>query len=61
MFSTSSLLGLVVLVLDIWAIINIAKSGASAGIKVAWIFLIIIVPVLGFIVWLLAGPKSSSA
>ena len=51
------LLGLIILVLDVWALVKTVQSGASAGAKVVWIVLIIILPVLGFILWLLFGPK----
>jgi len=51
------LLGLIILVLDVWALVKTVQSGASTGAKVVWIVLIIILPVLGFILWLLFGPK----
>ena len=50
--------GLIVLVADIWAIVNILQSGASTGKKVLWTLLVILLPVLGFIIWFFAGPKS---
>ena len=52
--------GLIVLALDIWAIVQIVGSTASTGAKVLWVLLIIILPVIGFIIWLVAGPRSSS-
>lgn len=51
------LFGLIVLVLDIWAIIKVIQSGASTGAKVIWVLLILVLPIIGFIIWLLAGPK----
>jgi hypothetical protein len=51
------LLGLIVLVIDIWAIVKTIDSGATTGMKVLWILLILILPVLGLIFWLLLGPK----
>jgi len=51
------LLGLIILVLDVWAMVKTVQSGAGTGAKVVWIVLIIILPVLGFILWLLFGPK----
>ena len=51
------LFGLLVLVADIWAIVKTVQSGASTGAKVLWIVLIVLLPVLGFIIWLLAGPR----
>ena len=50
--------GLIVLVADIWAIVNIFQSSVSTGRKVAWTVLVILLPVLGFIIWFLLGPKS---
>ena len=38
----NGLIGLIILALDIWAIINVFKSGASTGAKVLWILLILI-------------------
>ncbi len=55
------ILGLIILALDIWAIINIFGSGASTGAKVLWILLVLILPVIGLIIWLLAGPRGSRA
>jgi hypothetical protein len=53
--------GIVVLVLDIWAIVNIVGSSASTGTKVLWVLLIIILPIVGFIIWFFAGPRSRTA
>ena len=51
------LLGLLILIADVWAIVKTVQSGASTGAKVFWIVLILILPVLGLIIWLLAGPR----
>jgi hypothetical protein len=51
--------GLIVLILDIWAIVSVLGSGTSVGMKVVWVVLILILPILGFIIWLLAGPKKA--
>lgn len=56
--NVNGLWGLLVLVADIWAIVNIFQSSVSTGKKVLWTVLVILLPVLGFIIWLLAGPKS---
>ena len=53
--------GFIVLILDIWAIVSILSSGASTGSKVLWTLHVLILPVLGFIIWLIAGPRSSRA
>ncbi|MCL7420878.1 MAG: PLD nuclease N-terminal domain-containing protein [Methylobacter sp.] len=52
-------LGFVILVLDIWAIIKVVQSGASTGMKVLWVVLILILPVVGLIIWWFAGPKGN--
>lgn len=61
MFELGGLFGLILLALDIWALISIFSSGASTGAKVLWALLVIILPLVGFIIWLIAGPKSSRA
>jgi hypothetical protein len=48
--------GVIVLILDIWALINILQSGASNVEKLLWILLIFFLPFIGFIIWLLMGP-----
>lgn len=59
MFEITGLGSLVVLVLDIWAIISIVGSRASTGAKVGWSLLVIVLPIVGFIIWFFAGPRSA--
>lgn len=49
------LFGLIILVLDIWAIVKVVQSGKSTGWKVFWVVLILILPVLGLIIWFIFG------
>ncbi|MGB3222921.1 MAG: PLDc N-terminal domain-containing protein [Desulforhopalus sp.] len=53
----SGILSLLILIADIWAIENIFQSSATAGMKVLWIVIVILLPILGLIAWYLAGPK----
>ena len=53
--------GLIVLIADVWAIVNIFQSGADTGRKVLWTVLVILLPVLGFILWYFLGPKTGRA
>jgi hypothetical protein len=53
--------GLLILIADIWAIVNIAQSGASTGNKVLWIVLVVLLPLVGLIIWLLLGPRTARA
>ncbi len=50
--------GLIVLIADVWAIVNIFQSSADTGKKVLWTVLVVVLPVLGFIIWYFAGPKT---
>jgi len=55
----NNLWGLIVLVADIWAIVNIFQSSATTGMKVLWTVLVLLLPVIGFIIWFFAGPKTA--
>jgi hypothetical protein len=44
-------------VLNVWAIVRTVQSRAGTGTKVIWIVLILLLPVLGFILWLMLGPR----
>jgi hypothetical protein len=52
------LLGLLILIADVWAIVNIFQSRASTGSKVLWTVLVLLLPVLGLIIWFFAGPRT---
>jgi hypothetical protein len=51
------LLGLIILIFDIYAIVKKIESGAGTGSKVLWIVIILLLPILGLILWFLFGPK----
>lgn len=51
------LFGLLILIADIYAIIKVVGSGASTGVKVIWVLVILLLPLLGFLLWLIFGPK----
>ncbi|SEN95813.1 Phospholipase_D-nuclease N-terminal [Palleronia salina] len=55
------ILGLIVLIADIYALYNIITSGASTLGKIIWCLVVLILPVLGFIAWLIAGPRGGTA
>jgi hypothetical protein len=56
-----SLWGLVVLIADICAIVNILQSAADTGKKVVWTVVVIVLPVLGFILWFFLGPRTGKS
>jgi hypothetical protein len=53
--------GLLILIADIWAIVNIVQSGATTGHKVLWIVLVVVLSLVGLIIWLLLGPRTARA
>jgi Phospholipase_D-nuclease N-terminal len=55
-----SLIGLAILIADVWAIVSIFQSAATTGKKVLWIVLVLLLPVLGFILWFLLGPRGKA-
>lgn len=55
------LVGVIIFVLDIWAIVNVFQSSDSGGSKLLWTVLILLLPLLGLIIWFFAGPKKRKA
>ena len=53
----SGVLGVIFLLIAIWAIARIINSSATTGKKVIWILFILFLPVFGLLVWFLIGPK----
>jgi len=52
----NGILGVIVLILDIFAIFKIAQSSESTGKKILWALLVIILPIIGLVIWFIAGP-----
>ena len=52
------LFGLIILVLDVWAIVKVIGRGASDGSKVLWVVVILLLPIVGLLLWFFLGPKS---
>ncbi len=53
----SGIIGLLILIADVYAILQIFQSVASNGKKTLWIVLVLLLPLLGLILWFLFGPK----
>ena len=60
-YGYNGIFGIFVLIADIWAIVNILQSGAQTDRKVLWTVLVVLLPALGFIIWLFAGPRTNRA
>ncbi|OFW17884.1 MAG: hypothetical protein A3H27_04250 [Acidobacteria bacterium RIFCSPLOWO2_02_FULL_59_13] len=59
--NVGGIFGVLILILDVWAIVNIAQRGAPTGHKALWIVLVLLLPLLGLIIWALLGPRSARA
>ncbi len=57
-FGNYGIFGLLALILDLWAIIHVAQSRAEPFKKAVWIAVIVVMPLFGFLLWLLLGPRS---
>ena len=57
----NTILGLIILALDIIAIVDCAKSGKSMGKKVLWIILVLVLPIVGMILYFLMGREKKAA
>jgi hypothetical protein len=55
------LLGLLVLIAEVWAIVHVFGSRRPVGVQVLWTVLILVFPILGFLIWLLFGPRAVKA
>ena len=56
-----SVWGILVLIGDIWAIINILQSSVSNEKKLIWIIVVVLLPLLGLILWFFLGPRNRKA
>jgi len=56
----SGLFALIILIADIYAIIQVLSSGTPGVNKLLWILLIVLLPVIGLVIWMVAGPRSAS-
>jgi hypothetical protein len=53
----NGLLGLLVLVLDVVAIVDVVKSAAPTNQKALWVILILVLPVIGMVLYFVIGKK----
>lgn len=56
-FEVNGLLGLLWLGVIVWAILRTAESYASTTAKALWIVALLVLPIIGFIAWLIFGPR----
>ena len=51
------LLGLIWLVILVWAIIKTAQARVGVFVRFIWIVVLILFPLVGFLFWIFLGPK----
>lgn len=51
-----NIIGLLVLIADVYAIVKIVQSSAETLNKVIWIVVILVLPIIGVILWYFLGP-----
>jgi hypothetical protein len=61
MIELTGLLGLLVFVFDLWAIVSVVGSDASIIGKIVWLMIVLLLPLIGFLIWLIAGPRAVGA
>ncbi len=54
------IVGIITLLLVIWALIGILQSSASPIEKLIWVIIILVLPLVGFVLWYLIGPGSKA-
>jgi phospholipase D-like protein len=57
-FHPLSLWSLLVLIVDIWAIVNVLQSAVDTTKKAIWTLVILLLPVLGVVLWFFLGPRT---
>lgn len=55
LFSTAMVL--IILLVDAWIVYSVFRSNKSGSVKAAWAALVFIVPVIGWAIWGVAGPR----
>ena len=51
------ILGVLILIGDIWALINILQSSVENGKKLLWVVVVVLLPLVGLILWFFMGPR----
>lgn len=48
---------LIMLLIDVWIIYSVSRSNKSGLVKAAWAAFVLIVPIVGWAMWGIAGPR----
>lgn len=61
MLEVTGIGGVILLAMSVWAIVSIIGSNESTGKKVLWSMFVLLLPLLGFLVWFVAGPRGATS
>ena len=53
-------LGAILIALDLWAIVSVFRSDKDVSSKSLWSLAIVLLPLLGLVVWGIAGPRGAA-
>ena len=53
-----SILGVLILIGDIWALINILQSSVGNDKKLLWVVVVVLLPLIGMLLWFVIGPRN---
>jgi hypothetical protein len=56
-FGYGGIFGVLILIGDIWALINILQSSAGNDKKLLWVVVVVLLPLVGLVLWFLMGPR----
>lgn len=57
-YGYGGIVGVLILIGDIWALINILQSSAANDKKLLWVVVVVLLPLLGLILWYFLGPRN---
>lgn len=50
-------IGFIILLLDLWAIASVWRTRKPTGTKLGWAVVIFVLPLVGFVIWAISGPR----
>jgi nicotinamide mononucleotide (NMN) deamidase PncC len=53
----SAAVAIIILLVDAWAIASVWRTSKTSATKMGWAALILILPVVGLVIWGIAGPR----
>jgi hypothetical protein len=59
--TTGTLLGVIILILDVYAIVSVLLGTSTVERKLLWILVIVLLPVLGMVLYFLIGRSAADA